>query len=1082
MAKDIDDIYPLSPIQEGLMFEQLYRSGTGIYTEQLIIDFEGTLDTAVFERAWQAVVDRHPILRTSFHWQGDRALQVVHRTVRLPLEVLDWRDVGRPEQQRRLRAWLGAERIEGFVPNRAPLMRTSVLRCDESRWTFAWRFSHLLMDGWSFGLAMQEFANCYRALARRESLLWAPPPPYRDYVRWWADQESAKDIDFWRSELAGYVPPEPLSIDGAAIADGEATHDFCEVALSRLAPGLRTLARTQQLTLNTIVQGAWLLLLSRYLGTTDVVCGATIAHRPPDLTHGESILGPMIVTLPVRERLPPHRALLPWLADFQIHLAVIREHARLPLVEVQRLVGYTPEGPLLESSVSFENVPMPDMRLDDVGLTVTGLFYDGRPHFPITMVIMPGEEMPLRIVFDRRRFSAESAGRISDQLVAVLRQITEKPELTLSELDLGYGSSLGSEPVEADLLTGEAATLAESFSRQVAIRPAAVAIRCDREQLTYAELGRLSDAMGHRLRAAGARPGVRVGLCLQRSISLVVAMVATFKSGAAYVPLDPTHPRNRLTDAISDADIQVVVTSSDLADRLAKFDGTVILEDCEEGDGVPDGATAGATASGTSAERALAPSDPAYVLYTSGSTGRPKGVVVTHANVQSLLAAGRAQFDFGPDDVWTFTHSHTFDYSVWEIWGALANGAALVVVPHWTARSPGELHRLVLEEGVTILSLTPAVFEQLADAALEHPGPATGRLRHVFLGGDRLEPAILGRWAERFGMDDPAVHNLYGVTEATVVSTSHRITDLEASGRSRIPIGRALRNQRVVLVDPSGRRVPDGARGEICLVGPAVARGYLGGEGLTSQGFQTAFDDTATPTYRSGDIARRLPDGSIEFLGRCDTQVKVRGYRVELGEIEAVLREHPAVRSAIATQQGQQVVAYVVPAGERVPIAALRDHAAQRLPDYMVPVSLGWLDHVPTNASGKVDLSALPLPERAFLEGPGAAAFVAPRSESELRIAALLREVLDADRIGVHDRLADLGLHSLAAMRLATRLRRDYRIDLPLRTVLESPTLATLLSALTAAAPHGSADEAPSNVCRRAEVAVSAGEEGTWPA
>ncbi|MFI1365051.1 amino acid adenylation domain-containing protein [Streptomyces griseochromogenes] len=1033
-ARDIEDIYPLSPIQQGLMFEQLYRGGTGIYIEQLLITLEGEMDPVAFERAWQTVVDRHPILRTTFHWQGDRALQVVHRSAQLPLEVLDWRDLSTEEQDRRLGEWLTRERIEGFPLERAPLMRTTVIRRSETGWTFAWRFSHLLMDGWSFGLAMQEFAHCYRALRRGEQPTLPPAPPYRNYLAWWQAQDPAKDAEFWREELAGHLPPEPLHLDGEPVPENTATHAFLELELDDLAPGLRTLARERQLTLNTLVQGAWLLVLSRYHGTEDVTCGATIAHRPADLAAGQSVLGPMIVTLPVRERLEPNRALLPWLSDFQTHMAAVREHSRLPLAEIQRLVGQAPDAPLLETSVSFENVPMPDLALDDAGLSVHDIFYDGRPHFPITMVIMPGEQMPLRIVHDLRRFAPEAARRIAGQLVSVLRQVVRRPELTLGEVRLDDSET--AQP-HGELLAGPAETLAESFARQVRSRPDEIALRCGDHELTYRRLDRLADGIAARLTAAGAGPGNRVGLCLERSAELVAAMVATFKVGAAYVPLDPQYPAERLRELLGDAEVHIVATSEALADRLPSFPGTTLVLDIEHRPGT---GAAGITP-------ATDPDAAAYVLYTSGSTGRPKGVVVSHANVQSLLAAGRAEFGFTADDTWTFTHSHTFDYSVWEIWGALANGARLVIVPHWTARSPRDLLGLVRREAVTVLSLTPAVFEHFAEATLDNDETDTGALRHIFLGGDRLQPAALRPWAERFGIDRPAIHNLYGVTEATVVSTSHRVTEATLAARAPVPIGAPLPNQHVVLCDSRGRPVPAGARGELRLIGPAVARGYHSRPELTAERFAAEPASQGGPGYRTGDLARCRADGTIEFLGRSDAQVKVRGFRIEPGEVEAVLREHPAVRTALVLRRDQHLEAYLVPASDAVPESAVREYAAERLPGHMVPSAVGWVDRIPTNLSGKVDLASLPP-----LERTGAAEFVEPRTPIERRLTELLTDILETERIGVYDRLADLGLHSLAAMRLTARLRHEAGTEIPIRSVLEAPTIEALARAADAGA------------------------------
>ncbi|MEU7176129.1 amino acid adenylation domain-containing protein [Micromonospora tulbaghiae] len=1034
-VKGIEDVYELTPIQQGLLFEQLKRPKAGVYIEQLVLTFAGIMDTDAFRSAWQRVVDRHPVLRTSFHWRAEgQPLQVVHSAAELPVEVLDWRDIPLVEQRKRLGVWLDRERVEGFDLAKAPLMRITVVHSEKDTWLCVWRLSHLLMDGWSFAIAITDFVTAYRSRCLGEEPVWGPMRPYRDYVAWWCAQDGEDSAEFWRTELAGYQPPEPLFLGGSPPGHGEPSHGFVELSLADIEPGLVELGRANTLTMNTIVQGAWLIVLAHHYGTTDVACGFTMAHRPASLRGGETILGPLIATMPVRERLEMTRAAVSWLRELQVHIAAVRDHTTLPLFEVQRLLGLPLDVPLLESSVSYENTPMPDLALQETGMTFTDLSYDGRPHYPITMVIMPGAGMPLRVIYDRGRFSAEAAQRFCDQVSTLLATLVRQPEMTLGELS---PAAAVARPVSGGTgLALDARALHETFAEHAHRTPDAEAVVFGGHRCTYRQLDGHGDAIAYRLIAAGVRPGDRVGLFVERSDLLVAAVVGVFKAGAAYVPLDPDLPAARLAEMAGDAGISAVVTTADVAERVPSGGAVVVLGD--DWQGGPQGVRL----------PAVSADDPAYVLYTSGSTGRPKAVVVSHRNVQSLLSAGRELFGFGDSDVWTLSHSFAFDYSVWEMWGALANGGRLIVVPQRTVWSAGDYHRLVIGERVTVSSQTPTLFEHFAavDAADTEPwSAAESALRCIFVGGDRLYTAALRGWIERHGDERPRIYNLYGVTEAAVVSTCHRVTADTVRDDAPVPIGLALPNQRAYLLDDHGRPVPDGARGELCVAGDAVALGYHDRPELTWARFG---DEPAPPgerLYRTGDLALALPDGTLCYLGRADTQVKIRGYRVELGEVESALRAHPAVCAAVAATRGTEngptdLVAYVTPAGrDSVPTSAqLREFVARGLPEHMVPVAVGWLDELPTTVGGKIDIRALP--DLDVARGD----LVEPATEAQRELAALVAELLGVDAIGMRDRFADLGLHSAHLMRLMSVLRSTWGVSVPLHELYVAPTVEAL--------------------------------------
>ncbi|HEU0052543.1 MAG TPA: amino acid adenylation domain-containing protein, partial [Longimicrobium sp.] len=655
--------------------------------------------------------------------------------------------------------------------------------------------------------------------------------------------------------------------------------------------------------------------------------------------------------------------------------------------------------------------------------------------FDLTLsVVATGRDLRGWLSYSTDLFEPGTVRRMLGHLARVLEQVATDPEVRLSELDL-LGESERAKVLEEWTRTAEYPAdrcLHELFEARASGTPEAVAVVYGDGSLTYRELNERANRLAHHLRRRGVGPEARVGICLERSLEMVVGILAVLKAGGAYVPLDPAYPAERLAFALSDAGVPVVLAREKARATLTVPEGVELIS--------LDGAAEEIAAeSAENPESGAGPDSLAYVIYTSGSTGAPKGALIEHRNVARLFTATDAWFGFGPDDVWSLFHSYAFDFSVWELWGALLYGGRVVVVPFEVSRDPEAFHALVRREGVTVLNQTPSAFRQFMRADAERGGELA--LRVVVFGGEALEPASLREWVERRGAETPRLVNMYGITETTVHVTYRPLGRDDVFGGSGSPIGRAIPDLRLYVLDPARRPVPIGVPGELYVGGAGVARGYLNRPELTAERF---VDDPFAPgrLYRTGDRVRWREDGTLEYLGRLDEQVKIRGFRIELGEIEVRLAEHPEVREAVVLARedvpgDRRLVAYVVGAVEA---DALRAHLRQGLPEYMLPSAFVALDRLPLTANGKVDRKALPAPEPASAEDR----YVAPRTPVEEVLAGIWAEVLRLERVGVEESFFDLGGHSLMATRVVSRVRAVFAVELPLRALFEGPTVAEL--------------------------------------
>jgi amino acid adenylation domain-containing protein/non-ribosomal peptide synthase protein (TIGR01720 family) len=1082
-AASIEEIFPLSPLQKGLLFHTLFEPSEAVYFEQLTCELHGRFDQAAFAETWRLLVSRHPILRTAFVWKGQREpVQVVHRTLEMPWRQEDWREFSPAQQAEKLAAFLADDRKRGFEPNRAPLMRLATLRLSETVWQLVWSHHHLLLDGWSLPLLLREFGVAYAAFSTGQTPALPPARPFGAYLQWLQKRDASRDEQFWREQLRGFSVPTPLTVDKPGPAGK--VHEVIDFAIDEADTArLQQIARDQQVTLNTLSQGAYALVLSRYASAEDVVFGVTVSGRPADLAGVENIVGLFINTLPLRVTVTDDAEAGPWLRALQERQVALQEHGHAALSDIQGWSAVPRGQQLFESLFVFINYPVDSALSNRFGdLEPRQVHFVEQTSYPLTIDVLPGPRLTLRTSFDTARFDRDTVLRLLGHIRQALLSLG-RPGVKLGQIELVAGAeraallalSTPPAPVE-DLRDG---SLHAWFTRQAATTPDGIALSSESGTLTYAELDRAANAIAHRLRGLGVQRGTLVGLFLERDAPLLVGLLGILKAGGAYLPLDPIYPDDRLDYTIEDSAIPVIITSSELSARLSnpmvmrlELDAACLFPaEGEECSPLPV---------------VNSPEDPAYVIYTSGSTGRPKGCIVTHRNVLRLFTATEVWYDFNPTDVWTFFHSAAFDFSVWEIWGALLYGGRLVVVPYFTSREPSAFCDLLIRERVTILNQTPSAFRQLMKAEEQVADPHALSLRYVIFGGEALEFASLRSWFERHGDTQPQLVNMYGITETTVFTTYRPLRKADAyEGRGSL-IGKPIIDTPLLVLDGRGHLCPIGVPGELNVAGISLAVGYLNRPELTAQRFVPDPHGVSAngKLYRSGDLARRLADGDLDYLGRIDDQVKIRGFRIELGEIENVLLMHPEVREAVVLARAdspgaeKRLVAYVVPRGEeRLTVDLMRDHLLTRLPEYMVPSALVVLDAFPLTANGKIDRRALPEPSGLLADV--SAEHVEPRTERERILAEIWSTTLGVDRVGVTASYFALGGDSIMGITVCSRAR-ERGIEFSLQDLFEKQTVAAL-----AAEPDGvesAAAAAPAQVAFGEAAAPVAGSPRTGEA
>ncbi|MEV0414696.1 amino acid adenylation domain-containing protein [Streptomyces sp. NPDC050448] len=1006
-------VWPQAPGQSGIQFQAALADGTfDVYHMQFLLHLTGHVDPERMRAAGQALLERYPNLRSAFVAGADGdPVQIVAENVAIPWKHTDLTGLGEAEQDAAVDKALAADRADQLDPTRPPLFRLALLTCGPQKAKLIITAHHTLFDGWSSPLVIKDLIRLY---AGTEEL--APVRSYGDYLGWLSKQDRDASAARWKEELDGFDQPTLLAAD--LPEKGEASRlGRVEVPLS-IDTGRELARRAAELgvTLNTLLQGAWAVLLSKLTGQRDVVFGAAVNGRPADLVGSDEMVGLFINTLPTRVRTAPDQSVGEVITDLQDRQISLLDHHYYGLADIQRGVGLPS---LFDTIVVFENYPIDREGMveanDSAGVTIDAIRPFAGSHYPLTL---NSSDPYLRLSLDYQTnlYDHDAAEEIAARLVRVLEQVLEDPKTPVGALEvlseqerdwLVRGINDTAHPVAADTLPG-------AFEAQVERTPDGVALIGDQETLTYAEFNRRANRLAHWLVEQGAGPERMIAVKIPRSVDLMVAIYAVVKAGAAYVPIDTELPEDRVRLVLDGAN-PLLVLDADLPDVC----------------GYPE----------TNPERALSPDHAAYVIFTSGSTGRPKGVQVAHRAILNRLKWGLSHFDVGVEDRVLLSTTASFDVSVPEIFAPLQAGAAVVIARPDGRRDPAYLADLIQRERVTGADFVPSLLEAFVNEPLAKECTS---LRWIEVAGEAFPPALANKVADL--LPDLGVHNLYGPTEAAVEVTAYQ----HVPGADRVPIGAPVWNTQVYVLDEALRPVAPGVCGELYLAGTGLARGYLGQTGLTSNRFVACpFGEPGTRMYRTGDVVRWNQDGQVEYIGRSDFQVKVRGFRIELGEIEQALTAHPDVDSAVVVVRedradDQRLVAYVVPANGKTAAAgldltALTDQVREHLPEYMVPSAIVPLAQFPTTPSGKLDRKALPAPD--YTE---AAAGRAPRNHHEEVLCRLFAELLGLEEVGIDADFFDHGGHSLLATRLVGRIRNELKVDVKVTNVFRSPTVAQL--------------------------------------
>ena len=1058
MKAKIEDMYPLSPMQQGLLFHSLLAPGSGIYVPQICLALSGPIESTVLKTAWERALMRHTILRTGFQWeQRDEPFQVVYRESELSWVEQDWSNTQADEQAIKLQNFLAANRSMPFNLHRPPLMRITLIRRTESSHYLILCHHHLIMDGWSAGLLLQETLLDYvRTIQDPDTTRRLPgvQSRYADFIRWLKDQDPVQSKSFWETRLEGIqthsvIPPNASAHVSRIPEMKETTFSLTEDESLHV----RQFTKNHGLTLNNLLLGSLGIVFSRYTDNPEVTLGTTVSGRPPTLPDAMSMIGLLINTIPVRMAVSQNQSILSWLKNIQQDQSSTAPFQHVSLRDIQT---WTHQGnPLFDCLFVLESYPVTLQEGAESGLIhLERVTFDEWTHLPLTLLATDGPALQFKAKFQSERLTAKQVDLLLQHIGRVLKAISQGGDQKLEDI-----SMLGD--AEHRLMDGwnqtsrtwdpTNQTLLELLNSTRTIEGPAVTSIHENDIFTFQDLHTTADRLAHQLQKTGAGPEDRVAVYMDRCVHLPLALLSIIKSGAAYLPLDPSQPLLRLQSILDASSPSAILV--DGTQNLPELEWNAPLIDVRHLDAE--------TQKGSMQSPRFNPENTAYVIYTSGSTGRPKGVINTHGAIVNRLLWMQDQYQLDISDRVLQKTPTGFDVSVWEFFWPMFTGSTLVMAPPEKHRDAEALVEMIRSEKITTVHFVPPML----DAFLEAPGVETCLdLKRIICSGDTLSVTAQKICHEK--LPHVALHNLYGPTEAAIDVTAWNCQSKK--NPSAVPIGKPIANTTIHLLDRHMKCVPIGIEGELYIGGTGLARAYLNQPGLTAERFlpnpfrkstNSDVDPHQSETlYRTGDRARYREDGAIEFLGRQDNQIKIRGQRIELAEIDTALKSHPAISQAVSIvsdsegRNDPQIIAYITlkPGQNESPIMSqpekvLKVFLKDLLSDAMIPRQMVILDETPLTANGKLDRKALPKPPEQVRPKR-----VLPRNSTEQIILQIWEEILGKKDFGVMDHFFELGGHSLTATRTATRLRKQFKIKLDLRELFENPVLADLANHIDA--------------------------------
>ncbi|MEC1183419.1 non-ribosomal peptide synthetase [Bacillus altitudinis] len=1028
----VQDMYYLSPMQEGMLFHTLHHQEKGFYVEQMDMNVKGTLRYDLLEKSMNIIVERYDIFRTVFlHEKVKRPVQVVLKNRPFQLDVVDIQDLSESEQLERIDRFKQKDQLRGFDLSKDLLMRASVFKTGPSSYRWIWSYHHILLDGWCFGLVVQELFAIYHALLHDIPYRLEPVKPYKEYIQWLEKQDKQASLEYWTQSLAGFEGQSTFKEQRKQTNE----HELGEIewAMSKEeTAALSELALQQNATLSSALQSAWSILLSRYQRSNDVLFGTVVSGRPSDLAGVDRMVGLFINVIPRRIQLTDQMTFRSLLSETQQQSLSAEPHQYIPIYDIQAKAG---QQQLIDHIVVFENVPAAkkDEQESLLGFTVEDMNVYEKSNYDLNLLASPGEQLQLKLAFNQRAFDPAFVRKLKDQLTLLIKGTIKHPDQSVHTLTLVTKQEKQRmlEEWNAPELEHDQLYLTKWFEHNVRKQPNAVALSAGDHTMTYAELNEQANRLARHLQKNGVGHQTVTAILAERTPELIVSLLAVLKAGATYVPIDPDYPESRIQYMLKDSGATHLLTHSSFISqtRSLAFDGTYLFADDQEillmsSENLP-------------LEAGL--NDTAYIMYTSGTTGQPKGIMTTHSNIARVVKNTNYLTILETDTLLSLSNS-VFDGFTFDVYGALLNGAKLVLPQKETILDMGKLTELIKGEHISVMFVPTALFHLLVDEGTDW----MRGVRKVLFGGERASVQHVRKAFDVMGKG--RLLNVYGPTESTVFATYYPIDEAIPLEAHSIPIGKPLNQTGAYILSEHRQLQPIGMVGELCLSGKGLAKGYLNRPDLTKQVFIAHPFAAGERLYRTGDLAYFREDGLIEYAGRVDDQVKIRGHRIELTEIEANLLMHQGVKQAVLLADHDEtnhtrLLAYITcDDAWKGKLDDIKSRLKERLPAYMLPHELIELENLPLTPNGKVDKRQLPKPEAP----QGNRRVKLPANEVEQKLLVMWREVLEREDISTDDHFFELGGHSLKAMSLLSKVSKEFEVQVPIHLLFETPTIEAL--------------------------------------